>query len=217
MSKWYILPGMGATSEMYSALKRELSFNSHFLDWPNYQGEISFKEVAERIITDNPIHANDIVGGSSLGGMIALEVSMILNTKAVVLMGSAIRNDEINRLLSMISPLVSITPLSFVQAIAGKKEEIVSQMFSASDPDFIRSMCKYVSRWPGYSGPIEKVFRIHGQKDHIISCPQSDCDVVKNAGHFLAITHVKESAAFLEKTNYHLTKVFSGAQGPCAR
>ena len=205
MTEWYILPGMGATSEMYSSLKRELRFNAHLLDWPSYQSEISLKEVAERIIAENPINESDVIGGSSLGGMIALEVSMILNTKAVVLMGSAIRNDEINRLLSMISPLASITPLSFIQVIVGKNEEVVSQMFSASEPDFIRSMCKYVSLWPGYVGPIEKVIRIHGRKDHIIKCPQSDCDVVENAGHLLAITHAKECTAFLEKTNYHVT------------
>jgi hypothetical protein len=208
MTEWYILPGMGATSEMYSSLKRELSFNAHFLDWPKYRNEISFKEVAERIIAENPIKQNDVVAGSSLGGMIALEVSMILNTKAIVLMGSACRNSEINRMLAMISPFTSIIPLSFIQAIAGKHEDVVSKMFSASNPDFIRSMCKYVSLWPGYFGPIEKVFRIHGQKDHIITCPRSNCDVIKEAGHFLAITHANECSKFLEKTKARLTSGF---------
>lgn len=204
-TEWYILPGMGATSEMYSSLKRELSFRAHFLDWPKYRSERSFRAVAERIIAENPINKNDVVGGSSLGGMIALEVSMILNTKAVVLVGSALRNDEINRLLAIISPLASITPLSFIQAIAGKNEKAVSQMFSASDPDFIRSMCKYLSLWSGYIGPVEKVFRIHGQKDHIITCPQSGCDVIENAGHLLAITHANACSKFFEKTKLHLT------------
>lgn len=102
--------------------------------------------------------------------MIALEVSMILNTKAVMLIGSALYKEEINRLLSMITPLAAITPISFIQTIAGKSDEILSQMFSASDPDFIRSMCKHVPYWHGYLGGIEKVFRIHGQKDYIITC-----------------------------------------------
>jgi pimeloyl-ACP methyl ester carboxylesterase len=205
MTEWYILPGMGATSEMYGSLKRELGFNAHFINWPRYQGEISFRQVAEKIIAGNPINENDVVGGSSLGGMIALEVSMILNTRAVVLMGSALKSDEINRVLSMISPLASITPLSLIQTIAGKNDRIDSQMFSSSDPEFIRSMCKYISLWPGYLGPIEKVFRIHGQKDHIITCPRSHCDVIENAGHFLAITHANECSKFLEKIRSHLT------------
>ena len=208
MTEWYILPGMGATSEMYSSLRRGLSFNAHFIDWPKYQNEISFKKVAERIIEENHISDNDVIGGSSLGGMIALEIAMILNARAVILIGSALRIVEINGLLTTISPLVTITPLSFVQAIAGKNEEVVSHMFSASNPDFIRSMCKYVRQWSGYIGPIEKVFRIHGKKDHIITCPQSDCDVIENAGHLLAITHANECSRFLEKTKAHLTSGF---------
>jgi hypothetical protein len=207
MTEWYILPGMGATSEMYSSLKRELSFNAHFIDWPRYQSEISFKEVAERIIAENPINENDVIGGSSLGGMVALEVSMILKTRAVVLMGSALKNEEINKLLSIISPLATITPLSFIQTIAGKNDGIVSQMFSASNPDFIRSMCKHVPDWQGYLGPIEKVFRIHGQKDHIITCPNSNCDIIEKAGHLLAITHANECSKFLEKTKSHLKRI----------
>ncbi len=205
MTKWYILPGMGATSEMYSSLKRELSFTVQFLDWPCYQGEISYKEIAERIIAENAISEKDIVGGSSLGGMVALEVAMKLNSKAAVLMGSAFYNSEINKLLAMLSPFASITPFSFIQTLAGKNEQVVSQMFSASDPDFIRSMCKYILMWQGYSGSIKKIYRIHGKKDHIINCPAGECEVVENAGHLLAITHAKECAAFIEKTNDHLT------------
>lgn len=205
MTEWYLLPGMGADSKMYRSLKRELRFAVHFLDWPSYNGEITFKEIADRIIAENPISENDVVGGSSLGGMVALEVSMLLSTKAVVLVGSALRNDEINRLLSILSPLASITPLSFIQAMAGKNKEVVSRMFSAADPDFIRAMCKYIPQWSGYLGPNEKIRRIHGKKDHIIPCPRKGCDVIENAGHLLAITHAKECAAFLEKTKRDLT------------
>ena len=196
---------MGATSDMYGPLKRKLSFNAYFVNWPSYHGEISFSEIAERIITENHISDDDIVGGSSLGGMIALEISMMLNTKAVVLIGSALRNEEINKLLSILSPLASITPFSFLQALAGKNDGVVSQMFSSSDPDFIRSMCKYVSLWTGYRGAVENIFRIHGKKDHIITCPQSGSEVIENAGHLLAITHANECAAFLDKTRDLLT------------
>ncbi len=121
-------------------------------------------------------------------------------------MGSALKNEEINILLSMISPLATITPLSFIQTIAGKNDEIVSQMFSESDPEFIRSMCKHVPHWQGYVGPSEKVFRIHGQKDHIIKCPKSNCDVIEDAGHLLAITHAAVCSNFLEKSRASLNK-----------
>lgn len=200
---------MGASSDMYNSLKKELDFNVDFLNWPKYQNEISYKEVAERIIAENNICETDIIGGSSLGGMIALEIAEIMNSKAVILMGSAMSKAEINKMLSIFSSVASITPISFIQTLSGKNEHIISQMFSDSDSHFIRAMCKYISLWPGYKGNFDKVYRIHGQKDHIITCPKSGCEAIKNAGHLLAITHAKECASFIEKVNSHLTTVFS--------
>jgi pimeloyl-ACP methyl ester carboxylesterase len=217
MNKWYLLPGMGASSEMYDSLKRELSFKVHFLSWPGYRNESTYREIAERIVEENGINDGDIIGGSSLGGMVALEIATIVNVRAVLLIGSAIGKNEINKLIVRLSPLASITPISLVKMLARKNENIVSQMFSKSNPDFIRSMCMYISSWPGYLGSADKVFRIHGEKDHIIDCPQSRCEIVINAGHLLAMTHAKECSEFIEKTNLHLTTAFNGAQGPCAR
>ena len=217
MNKWYLLPGMGASSEMYDSLKRELSFKVHFLSWPGYRNESTYREIAERIVEENGINDGDIIGGSSLGGMVALEIATIVNVRAVLLIGSAIGKNEINKLIVRLSALAYITPISLVKMLARKNENIVSQMFSKSNPDFIRSMCMYISSWPGYLGSADKVFRIHGEKDHIIDCPQSRCEIVINAGHLLAMTHAKECSEFIEKTNLHLTTAFNGAQGPCAR
>jgi hypothetical protein len=196
---------MGASSKMYNSLKQELSFDVHFLNWPKYQNEVSYKDIAESVIAENHIRDTDLIGGSSLGGMVALEIAAILKPKAVILMGSAISGSEINKLLSVFSSFASIAPISFIQTLSGKNEHIVSQMFSDSDPDFIRAMCKYIPTWPGYQGAIDKVYRIHGQNDRIITCPKSGCDVIKDAGHLLAITHAKECAALIEKVSSHLT------------
>lgn len=203
---------MGASSEMYDSLKRELGFKVHFLDWPDYRNEVSYREIAERIVGENSINDCDIIGGSSLGGMVALEIATIVNARAVILMGSALAKNEINKLIALLLPLASITPLSLINKLAGKNENIVLQMFSRSDPDFIRSMCIYISSWPGYLGPADKVFRIHGENDHIIDCPQSRCEIVKNAGHLLAMTHAKECSEFIENINSHLTGAFTRKQ-----
>lgn len=212
MNDWFILPGMGASSNMYNSLKQELNFDVHFLNWPKYQNEASFKDIAERLIEENNIRDVDIIGGSSLGGMIALEIASILDIKAVILMGSAISRNEINKLLSIFSPFTSIAPISFIQTLAGKNKHIISQMFSDSDPAFIRAMCKYISSWPGYQGPIDKIYRIHGQKDHIISCPKSGCEVIENAGHLLPISHAKECAALIERAESHLTNASTATE-----
>jgi hypothetical protein len=71
--KWFFLPGMGATDAMYNGLKHKLGFKVNFLNWPEYHGEKTYADVARRVMKENDISADDVVGGSSLGGMVALE------------------------------------------------------------------------------------------------------------------------------------------------
>lgn len=211
MNNWYILPGMGASAAMYNALKRKVNFEINFLNWPVYRGEKTYAEVARRVIDDHNINDGDIVGGSSLGGMVALEIADIVNPEAIILLGSAVSSKDVQNLLSLISPLASITPISIVQLLVGKNKNIVSSMFADSDTEFIRAMCQYLNSWRGYRGSLEKVFRLHGKKDLIIPCPSSGCDVIEDAGHLLAITHVEETASFLKKTKRELTRRSSPA------
>ncbi len=49
MNKWFLLPGMGANSTMYDALRGEIEFDISFINWPVYRGETSYEEVASRI------------------------------------------------------------------------------------------------------------------------------------------------------------------------
>ena len=197
MNKWHILPGMGASSAMYNALRHKLDFDVNFINWPLYHGEKTYGDVAERVIRDNSIQNGDVVGGSSLGGMIALEIGKLIQPKALILMGSAVNSEEVQSLLAMLAPLAVITPISVVQLLAGKQKNLVSTMFADADSEFIRAMCSYLPSWLGYSGKMDIVNRLHGKQDHIIHCPAVGATIVENAGHLVAMTHVNETAAFL--------------------
>ena len=197
MAKLFILPGMGATTAMYDSLRSEMDFEANFIDWPEYRGETTYREVAQRLIDEHSITADDVVGGSSLGGMIALEIANVIKPKKVVLMGSAINPREVQSVLSVLSPLAAVTPVALIQVLAGKQKNLVAQMFSDSDPDFIRAMCLYLKSWQGYTGPMESVLRIHGRKDPVIPCPQSGAKVIAEGGHLIAMTHPVETGGFL--------------------
>jgi hypothetical protein len=77
--RWFLLPGMGATAAMYNGLKNKLGFKVNFLNWPEYRGEKTYADVARRVIKENDINADDVVGGSSLGGMVALAIGGEIN------------------------------------------------------------------------------------------------------------------------------------------
>ena len=192
-----MLPGMGATAAMYNGLKPELSFPVTFLNWPEYRGEKTYSEVAQRIVRENNIGSEDVIGGSSLGGMVALEVAHLCKAKGGVLLGSAVHRSEVRRLLVMLSPFATAAPIRLAQALVGKSRNPVRSMFAESDPGFIRAMCKHLPFWDGCNGPWDRIFRLHGEKDCIIPCPATGCNTIETAGHLLAITHAAETAAFL--------------------
>ncbi len=196
MNKWYLLPGMGASSAMYNSLRREVGFEINYIDWPDYCGEKTYAEVAKRVIDACGIEDGDIAGGSSLGGMIALEIARQRKLSAVVLLGSATSPGEVQGFLSSLSPLAGLTPLSLIQILAGKQENIVPRMFAEADPEFVRSMCVYLHSWPGNRNPGVPLYRIHGEKDHVMPSPAEGCEIVPDAGHLLAITHSRECGAF---------------------
>ena len=197
MNKWFLLPGMGATAAMYNALRHKLDFEINFINWPRYCGEKSYAEIAERVIKEYKIENGDILGGSSLGGMIALEMGQIIQPKGIILIGSAVSPSEVQGLITKISQMAVIVPISIIQMLAGKQKGLVSKMFADSDTDFIRAVCSYLRSWTGYRGPMEIVYRLHGKQDHVIPCPPFGANVVDNAGHLISMTHASETAAFL--------------------
>jgi hypothetical protein len=199
MNKWHILPGMGASSAMYNALRHMLDFDVNYINWPHYGGEKTYKEVAQTIIKNHRIANGDVIGGSSLGGMVALEIGRLVQPRAIILIGSAMTTNEVQGLLTLLSPLATFTPVSVIQALIGKHKNLVSSMFADADPEFIRAMCMYLQQWPGYTGKADIIYRLHGKQDHVIPCPMDGATVVENAGHLIAMTHVAETAAFMQK------------------
>lgn len=191
----YTLPGMGANSNMYTGPWLEIP-NIVFLNWPKYNGEKSLSEVADRVISENNISQSDSVAGSSLGGMVALEIAEKLELNQVYLFGSAVAKTEVNQLLRSLSPLTDITPIKLLQVIAGKYHNEVMNMFSTSEADFIKAMCHAVAEWKGFNGDMSIIKRIHGKKDKVIACPDN-CTTIKDGGHLIAIAHPRDCIKIL--------------------
>jgi pimeloyl-ACP methyl ester carboxylesterase len=190
-----MLPGMGATSAMYGGPWRDIP-DARAIDWPGYQGEKTIAQIATRLIAEYNIRPSDWVIGSSLGGIVALEIHAMLNLQRVVLLGGAVTPTEINPLLVALAPLAKITPMRLIQYLAGKSDNLLSTMYAEVDADFVRAMCIAVSRWDGYTGDMNAVTRIHGERDHIIRPPKT-ATIIPNAGHLIAMTHAEECIAMI--------------------
>ncbi|MFH2044294.1 MAG: alpha/beta hydrolase [Pseudomonadota bacterium] len=193
----YILPGMGANSKMYLGPWHEIK-DCRFVDWPPYNQEKSVADLAGRLIKECRIDHNDTLIGSSLGGMVALEIAQLTGTKKVFLIGSAINSKEISLFSKASMPFANRPIIKFSQWISSWSSKQVQQMYSKSDPDFIFSMSKAILNWQGFKGDPKTIYRIHGKKDHFISCPD-DCETIEKGGHLIAITHAQQCVDFIIK------------------
>ena len=129
---------MGANSLTNYALRKEMAFEINFIDWPVYRGEKTYSEIAQRVIGEYGVEHGDMVGGSSLGGMVALEIARKKKIAAVVLIGSAVGRTEIQGVLSSLLPIATVMPISFIQVLVGKQDAIAAKMFAEADPAFIK-------------------------------------------------------------------------------
>ena len=193
----YLLPGMGADASMYSGPWQRLP-NVKFVDWPPFVGESTLSELGQRMIDVYGVSADDEIGGTSLGGMVALEMAKQLGQRRVLLLSSALSPREVNPLLRLLSPLTPIAPLGLAKSILGRSRRASAAMLQRADTRFLRAMCRAVIRWDGYAGPTDGLVRIHGNRDWMIRCPAS-AHHIDNAGHLAVLTHPEESVRLVEK------------------
>lgn len=196
-----ILPGMGADSAMYPRKHYAGLHDICCVDWPEYRGETTLREVAGRTITEYGITEDMAVGGASLGGMVAIEIAKILKIRKVILIGSAISPQYINRNLRALSSLSFLAPFKLTQYFAGQinrnSGNDLLAMFQRSDPRFIRAMCGAISRWEGLDAYDCRLSQIHGKLDAIIYPPERNCLIIEDGGHLISMTHGDRVADFL--------------------
>lgn len=190
----YILPGMGATSAMYAGPWRSLP-NTEFIDWPRNPQEFTFKSIASHLIGEYGIEPEDRLVGTSLGGIIALEIAALVGCSDVCLISSCRNRDEINQVLLALAPLSDVTPMKFIQLLVGKSGDL-GQMFAEVDTEFVRGACRELGKWISPEVGAIELRRIHGSRDHVIPCPP-DADLIIDGGHLIAITDAQKCVKFV--------------------
>ena len=186
---------MGADRRMYPAPWADLcDFVAH--DWPRHAAEQTLADVARSLCEIHGIRDGDAVIGTSLGGMVACEITKIRRIRALYLIASAIDKAEVSTVLATLHPLARFAPLGLIRSSAGKVPLELTQMFSGVEVSFVRAMCEAIFQWEGLGAPQTRVFRIHGRSDHVIPAPPQ-VDLLLDGGHLISMTHARECVAFI--------------------
>lgn len=182
------------------------------------------RRAARRLGLTPPI----VVGGTSFGGLVALEMTHYVPCAACLLIGSAVRPDEFPAglhpvwrlargagpwgppLLGLAQRIVARLPAAWV----GTRLRNACRNALQADEVFRRWAWSAALRWRG-TAAAAPVFRIHGARDTTLMPPPPGAHVtiLPDAGHLLVATHAPQVAHWLATV---LTKLASMTDGRVA-
>ncbi len=197
-TKVYLIPGLGADARMYEPQVRILERYEVLEHQKPLKGETLrayAKRLTEKIDTSEPF----ILIGTSLGGILSMEISRILQPEKVILISSVKHRAELPLWMRVMKYLRLHKLLSGKRFIEFSKSNIrllitkrdtrvaklLMDMHEDADPDFVEWAINEVINWDGKADHRADIIHIHGTKDRLFPFAN-----VKNAIAITGGSHV---------------------------
>ena len=210
-----LVPGLGVDARLFNG--QRAAFPDLLVPkWLPPEPRESMGRYAERLaagvraVESGPI----VVGGLSLGGMIALEMSRHLSAKLVVLMASCRSPaavcgplhvaERLGRAVPsiMVSWALGLGPLVVGRGggISREDRRLLGEMVKQVPVPFLRWGSRAIMEWPGAEQLPVPVHHIHGDRDWVIPVGKvSPTRVVQGGAHVLNLSHAREVNEFLKE------------------
>ncbi len=194
----YQIGGLGADERVFQFLNLRIA--SHVINWiESIQGE-GLESYASRLTEQIDIEEKFVLIGVSFGGIIALEISKIVEPEFLILISSVTNHEQLPRkflalgrtgILNLL-PISMIKPPPFLQKylFSARNTLLLKTIIRDTDPNFIKWALKSMLKWQLEKVP-NRVFRIHGTRDRLIPL-LGDAIQVENGGHFMIVDNADE-------------------------
>lgn len=203
-ASFYIFSGLGADERVFDQIDFG-DFSPVFIPWEPVEPDQSFesyvKRLSTRIKADNPI-----LIGISFGGIVAQEMSVLLNNRPVLIISSVRTRSELPLLMRFFgkSGLHKLIPIKQVLKntsinhwLFGTKtaseKKLLDQILADSDPVFTKWAIRQITNWTRTEPVPAKVLHIHGDADRIFNIQNVRPDYIIPGGtHFMTVSQHKE-------------------------
>ncbi len=201
-----MIPGLGADRRMYAPQIRVFPEAKVLEHLPAQKGE-SIADYAKRFIpridTDFPF----VLVGSSLGGIISMELSRLIEPQKVILLASVKNRNEMPHFIRSMKYLKLHKPIKgdlykqahrlLVNRLSNRGEaemaEVITEMLMDTPSEFFEWAIDAVIHW---QPPLEynnNIIHIHGTNDTLFPYSRiSNAIPVKNGSHILNLTMSEE-------------------------
>jgi pimeloyl-ACP methyl ester carboxylesterase len=211
MARIILLPGLGANERMFENIDRSglpLLTPSHLIPGKD-EGLPAF---ARRTAEELGVGSNDIIGGSSFGGVVAAAIARQMPVRALVLLGGALDASGLRPIPGQ--KLIQKLPSALILPLL-HSEKAMQYLFAPEGPEVCRLAREMLKEIPDEqilrggrmllayhcSAPLHApVFALHGALDPImLPPPVENCRVLPKAGHAIPWTHGAEASELLRQ------------------
>jgi hypothetical protein len=170
------------------------------------------REYALRMAGEIGLRPGDIIGGVSLGGMLALEMARAVEVRGALLIATATHPRHIRRRFRWLCRIAPFVPdfiirrifllvpavLAWQRMLEPPDQALLADIMGRFPPSLLRALPPMIARWPGCRPPAR--FRhLHSTGDWLIR-PAGDpqtLTLVKGRNHLLTVSHPREVREWL--------------------
>lgn len=202
----YLIPGLGADRRMYNVQLKVIENATVLEHLPPNKNE-TLTEYAQRLIPLIDTTVPFVLVGTSLGGMIALELTKYIKPEKVILIASIKGRDEMPLFMRAMKYLKLHRLLKgtdykrlnnlMVRRLDSRGDspaaELIRQMTIDARPEFIEWAINAVIHWQPGKVDLSKVHHIHGQKDQLFPWKKiKNARFIAGGSHVMNITKSRE-------------------------
>lgn len=207
-----MLPGTACDARLFAAQRAAIP-EMTVLEWmPPIAGE-SPRDYAQRLARTATFPEDLILGGVSLGSIVAQELALLVRPRKLLLIGTARERAALRR-ARWFGSAVKVWPERAMHARATEAgvrwggrlwgveagaAACVAEMFVAAHPGHVRWAMGAISSWTPPEALPCPTARLHGRRDAVIPLGRRNdgVAVIENGGHLINLTHPERVNAWI--------------------
>ncbi len=198
--KIYAISGLGADKRVFDYLK--LNQEIIAIDWIEPNKNESLESYSKRLSAVIDKNSDFILIGVSFGGLVAVEISKILEPRLTFLISSAETRSELNpiyrqsgrlKILEKIPSKFFDPPRQLAYFLFGtSNKELLNKILDDNDLSFVKWAVNRLTQWSNEE-KLSNVIRIHGTDDKLIPWKSSgEVYMIEGGQHFMIVDKADE-------------------------
>jgi len=197
----YLIPGQGGDARLFNNLQIDSSFTVKHIMYDLPEKDSSMQAYAKQLLQQVDTAEPFILIGVSLGGMLAVEMSEILQPEKTIIISSAKNKNELPAKLKFQQkvPIYKMVPgklarwgafilQPIVEYDRNKEKTTFKAMLTDKDPKFLKRTIPMIINWDRTSNNTS-IIHIHGDRDHTIPIKNVSNDItVEGGSHMMVLT-----------------------------